>query len=233
MTAERDAADEDRQRVGVTERPHPGPELAPRVVALGGGPGELGQLSDHHVDGRACEKARDHSLREKAGDPPKTQQRDQQEQDARDQGDRRDQLRCLISADAADRHGTPRDGRERGARPGRDVPGGAEERVDDPSGGGCVQAVLERDAGDVGVAQVLRDDEGGDRDTRGEVPAQAATVVLRQPAGHREDPPQIRHDRQSSRSAARRPARAASSSSAWSRSFWSGGRRSGVGFQSA
>ena len=64
--AERGDADEHRRPVHVAERPQPGRELAPRVVALGRRAGELRQLPDDDVDGGSGEEARDHRLREEA-----------------------------------------------------------------------------------------------------------------------------------------------------------------------
>ena len=77
---------------------------------------------------------------------------------------------------------------ERGARPGRDLARRAEERVDDRAGGGGVEPVLQRHAGDAGVAEVLRHDQRGDRDPGREVAPQPAAVVARQPLHHRQDP---------------------------------------------
>ena len=67
---------------------------------------------------------------------------------------------CAASgpAEAGRQHRAARHGRQRRARPGRDVPGRAEERVDDRAGGRRVEAVLQRDARDAGVAEVLRHD---------------------------------------------------------------------------
>ena len=72
---ERDAADEHGRPVRVAQRGQPRRELAPRAVAFGRRAGELGQLPDHDVDGRAGEEARDHRLRQEAGDPAHLQQR--------------------------------------------------------------------------------------------------------------------------------------------------------------
>ena len=83
-------------------------------------------------------------------------------------------------AQAGHHHRASRDGRKRRARPGRDVPGRAEERVDDPPGGGRVQAVLQRHPGDVRVPEVLRHHQGGDRDPRRQIAAQPAPVVAAQ-----------------------------------------------------
>ena len=51
-------ADEHRRPVHVAERADPRPELAPRVVPLRIGSGDLGQLADHHVDGGARQETR-------------------------------------------------------------------------------------------------------------------------------------------------------------------------------
>jgi hypothetical protein len=96
------------------------------------------------------------------------------------------QLRRLVSTEARNRHRAARDGCQRRARPGRDVPGRAEERVDDRPGGGRVQPVLQRDPRDVCVAEVLRHHQGGDRDPRREIAAQPAAVVAPQGPHHRQ-----------------------------------------------
>ena len=63
---QRQHADEQRRPVHVAERADPGPELPPRVVPLGVGPGQLRQLADHDVDGGAGEEAGDDGLGEEA-----------------------------------------------------------------------------------------------------------------------------------------------------------------------
>ena len=180
---ERGDADEQRRRLHVTERAQPRRELAPRVVTLGGRAGELRQLPDDHVDGGSRQEARDHRLRQEAGDPSHPQEREQQEQQPGRERDRRDQLRRLLAGQAGHDHRASRHGRERRARPRRDVPRGAEERVDDAAGGGRVQPVLQRHPGDARVPEVLRHDQGRDRDPGGDVAAQPPTLVARQPVG--------------------------------------------------
>ena len=72
---------------------------------------------------------------------------------------------------------------ERRARPGGDLPRGGEQRVDDRARGRGVEAVLQRHAGDPGVAEVLGHDQRGHRDRRHQVPAQPDPLVPRQPVG--------------------------------------------------
>ena len=105
--SERRNANEQGRPVDVTERPQPRPELAPRVVPLGGRPGELGHLADDHVDRRPRQESRDHRLRQEARDPPQPQEREQQEQQPGRQRDRRDQLRRLLPAEAGHHHRAP------------------------------------------------------------------------------------------------------------------------------
>ena len=128
---ERGDADEHRRPVHVAERAQPRPELAPGVVTLRGRAGELRQLADDHVDGGSGEEPRDDRLREEAGDPSHPQERQQQEQQPGRERDRRDQLRRLLPGQPGHDHRASRHRRERRARPRRDVPGGAEERVED------------------------------------------------------------------------------------------------------
>ena len=58
----------------------------------------------------------------------------------------------------------------------------AEDRVEDRAGRRGVEAVLQGDAGDAGIAEVLRDDERGDGDPGDQVATQPAAVVGAQPA---------------------------------------------------
>ena len=103
-------------------------------------------------------------------------------------GDRRDELRRLQSGDACHEHRPAGHRGERRARAGRDVPRGAEERIDDRARRCRVQAVLQRNLGDPGIAEVLRDHECGDRDTGRHVTAQVPPVVARKPVEHRQHP---------------------------------------------
>ena len=106
--------------------------------------------------------------------------------------------------------------------PGRDVARRAEQRVDDRAGRGRVQAVLHRDPGDARVAEVLGHDHRRDRDARDHVAAQPPPVVARQPGDDGQDAREAAARRAHAPGpAAMRPARAASSSAAWSCSFWS------------
>ena len=76
-----------------------------------------------------------------------------------------DATSCLVGDPGGD-HGARRDRRQPRARSHRDLPAGAEDRVEDRAGRRRVEAVLQRDPGDPGVAEVLRDDQRGDRDAR-------------------------------------------------------------------
>ena len=77
---------------------------------------------------------------------------------------------------------------ERGARPGRDLTRGAEERVDDRAGRRRVQAVLQGHARDAGVAEVLRHDQSGDGNAGHQVAPQPAAVVPGEPLRDRQHP---------------------------------------------
>ena len=175
----------------VAERAHPRPELPPGAVALGRGAGQLRQLADDDVDRRPGEEAGDDRLREELGDPAQLQSREQQEQHARQQRDRGHELRRLIASEPGHEHRAPGDRRERGARAGRDLPRRAEQRVDERSRRRRVEAVLQRHAGDAGVAEVLRHDQRRHGDPCGDVASQPATLVARQPVDDRK---QAAHD---------------------------------------
>ena len=61
--------------------------------------------------------------------------------------------------------------------PHRDLPAGAEDRVEDRAGGRGIQAVLQRDPGDARVPEVLRNDQGRDGDPGDQIAAQPRAVV--------------------------------------------------------
>ena len=183
---QRSGPDQQRRRVRVAQRSDPRSELAPGVVAVVLGAGELRQLTDHDVDRRPGEEPRDHRLGEKARDPAELQQRHQQEQRAGHERDRGDQLGRLAPTEPGGEHGSAGDGREPGARPGRDLPRRAEERVEQRPGRGRVEPVLQRDAGDPRVAEVLRDDQRRHRHPGDQIAAQRLTRIARQPAQDRQ-----------------------------------------------
>ena len=190
---QREHPDDDRRPVHVAERADPRAELAPRVLALRVGPGELGQLADHDVDGGARQEPGDHGLREEARDPSQPQQRERRYSSP---------VTSVIAAtssaasvvrkagddDRASRHGGQRRAGSRG-----DLARRAEERVDDRARGRRVQAVLQRHAGDPGVAEILRDDERRDGDPGGDVAPQPPALVGRQPLEDREPGGHGRH----------------------------------------
>ncbi len=88
-------------------------------------------------------------------------------------------------------HRATRDRRERRARPRRDVPRRAEQRVDDRAGRSRVQPVLHRHARDARVAEILRHDHRRHREPGQHVAAQHRPVVLRQPAHDRQQATQF------------------------------------------
>ena len=59
--------------MGVSQRSRPRPELAPGAVAVGGGAGQLRELADDDVDGRAGEESGDDRLGEELRDPAELQ----------------------------------------------------------------------------------------------------------------------------------------------------------------
>ena len=105
-------------------------------------------------------------------------------------------VRSVIAATSCAACSPPRPGHEhraagdrgkRRARAGRDLPRRAEERVDERSRSRRVEAVLQRHAGDARVAEVLRHDQRRHRDPGGDVAAQPAAVVARQPLEDRDE----------------------------------------------
>ena len=78
------------------------------------------------------------------------------------------------------------DGRERRAWAGRDVSRRAEQAVDDRGGRSGVEPVLDRDACDAGVAEVLGHDHRRDGDARDEVAAEPSAVVASRPVEDRD-----------------------------------------------
>ena len=144
-------------------------------------PGQLRQLADDDVDRGARQEAGDDRAGEEPRDPAEAQHRQQEEQRAGHQRDRRHELGGLRALDPRDEHGAAGDGGQRRARPRRDVARRAEQRVDDRAGRRGVQPVLHRDARDAGVAQVLRHDHRRHGDPGEHVAAERAAVVARQP----------------------------------------------------
>ena len=78
------------------------------------------------------------------------------------------------------------DGRERRAWAGRDVSRRAEQAVDDRGRRSGVEPVLDRDACDACVAEVLGHDHRRDRDARDEVAAEPSAVVASRPVEDRD-----------------------------------------------
>ena len=192
MSAERQQPDEERRPADVAEPAEPRGELLPDVVAGVRRAGQLRQLADDDVDRGSGEEAGHDGAGEEPRDPPQPQDREQEEQPAGDERDRRHQLGGLRASHPREEHGSTRDRRQRRARPRRDVPRRAEQRVDDRPGRRRIQPVLHRHARDARVAEVLRDDHRRHRQPGEHVAAQHRPVVARQPA----------HDRQQAAQAA-------------------------------
>ena len=166
----------------------PRPELPPRAVAVGGGAGQLRQLADHDVDRGAGQEPGDDGLREELGDPPHlATAASSRNSTPVSERDRRHELRRLLAAETGHEHRAAGDRGQRRARAGRDLPRRAEQRVDERAGRRRVEAVLQRHAGDAGVAEVLRHDQRRHRDPGGDVAAQPAAVVARQPLDDRDE----------------------------------------------
>ena len=183
---ERREPHDDRGPVDVGERAEPRRQLLPRVLAVGVRSRELRKLADHDVDGGAGEEPGDHRPGEELGDPAEPEHGHEQEQPAAHQRYRRDELGRLAAREARGDHGAAGDGRERRAGARRDLAAGPEDRVEERPRGRGVEPVLQRDAGDARVAEVLGDDERRDGDRGYDVPAQEPAVVARQPVADRE-----------------------------------------------
>ena len=107
------------------------PELPPGAVAVGGRSGQLRQLADDDVDRGAGEEAGHDRLREELGDPAQLETASSRNSTPVSERDRRHELRRLSPPRPVDEHRTPGDRGKRGARPGRDLPRRAEQRVDE------------------------------------------------------------------------------------------------------
>ena len=138
--------------------------------------------------GSPGEEAGHDRLREELRDPAEPEGGEDQEERPGDERDRRDELCCVVAGDPGREHGPAGDGRQRRAGPGRDLPRGAEQGIDQSPGRGGVEPVLDRDAGDPGIAEILRDDQRRDGDAGRQVSPQEAAVVPRQPVEDREEP---------------------------------------------
>ena len=66
-----------------------------------------------------------------------------------------------------------------------------EDGIEDRTGRGCIEAVLQWDAGDAGIPEVLRNDQGGNGDPRGEIPAEPRAIVGAEPADDGQPSPRI------------------------------------------
>ena len=125
----RDDADDERRPMDVAQAADPRRQLPPRRVALGGRSRQLRELTDDDLNRSTRQEAGHDRLREKLRNPTHPEHAEQQEQHAGDQRDRRHQLRRLLAAETGRENRAPGDGRERGARTGRDLPRRAEQRV--------------------------------------------------------------------------------------------------------
>src|SRR3954454_22088285 len=183
--SERQQTDEERRPADLPEAPDPRGQLLPGVVSGGGRAGQLRQLADDDVDGCAGEEPRDDCAGEEPREPAELQDREEEEQPARHERDGGDELSGVRATDAGGEDRSTCDRGERGARPRRDVPRRAEDRVHDRSGCSRVEAVLYGNARDPGVAEILRDDHRCNCETREDVPAKPGAVVARDPVEDR------------------------------------------------
>ena len=188
---ERDQPDEQRRPADVAERPDPRGELPPGVVAVGRRAGQLRQLADDDVDRGSRRGSRSRPpWRGTARSSPGASSAS-----SRNSAPVTSVIAATSSAASApptpgEQHRAARDRGQRRARPRRDVPRRAEQRVDDRAGRGRVQPVLHRHARDARVAEVLRHDHRRDRDPREHVAAEQRAVVARQPVHDRQQPTQ-------------------------------------------
>src|SRR4029450_6345155 len=97
----------------------------------------------------------------------------------------------LDPGDPGHRDGASGHGSQSRARPGRDLPAGAEDGVRERAGGPGVEAVLQRNPGDPGIAEVLGNDEGSHRDPGDEVAFEPTMVIGADPSGDAHKPPYV------------------------------------------
>ena len=187
MTSERADGDQRRRQVDFAKAADPGPELVPGVVAFGLRPRELWQFADDDVDCSPCEESRDHRFRQELSDPSEPKGREQDEQQAGREGDRRDELRGLGAAELGGEHRGSGDRCERGTRARGDLARRAEERVDDSAGRRRIEPVLQGHPRDLGVAEVLGHHERRNRKTRYDVGPQPTAVVVGKPLDRRHE----------------------------------------------
>ena len=177
---QRDHPDDHRRPVHVAERADPRPELAPRVVALRVGAGELGSSPITTSTAAPARKPVITALERKRAIHPS-----RSSANTRYSSPEASVIAATSSAASASARPVART-----APPPRrpatswvrgDLARRAEERVDDRARGRRVEAVLQRHSGDPGVAEILRDDQRGDGDPGGDVAPQPPALVGTQP----------------------------------------------------
>ena len=186
---ERRYADHKGQRIGVRDAPDPTPHFLPGVGAVGLGSGELGEFSDHDFDCCSEQEPGYHSLGEELRDPPHLEDRQQQEQQPGGDRDRSNQRYCVIALRRHAGRDQSSSGHcsQRRTRARRDLTRRPEECVDQGAGGRGVEAVLNRDPGDAGVAQCLGDNQCSHCDPCDHVGSQPPALILGRPRQYRED----------------------------------------------
>ena len=167
----------------ITQRRDPRPHLLDGIRSRGLRPGQLGQLSDHDVDRRAEEEAGHDRSRQELRDPPHLEHCEEEEERSRDQGDTGNERRDVVdTGDACGQDGACGDRRQPRTGSRRYLTARPEDRIEDRPGGRRVETVLQRDPRDAGVAEVLRNDEGGHRDPGDEICPEPPTIVGTDPS---------------------------------------------------
>ena len=169
MASEVEPQDEG-QAVEVGDPAHEGEEALEEPADGGREPGEGGDLADDDEHDEARDEARDDGLAEELGDPAQAQEADRDEDgaggDGEDGGELDRELGVTASEPADDRTGEHRDRRDGSDE---EQAGGAEDGVGEQGGRQGVEADLDGDVGDDGVAERLGYRESGDEQARHEV----------------------------------------------------------------
>ena len=180
---ERDDADHQRRPANAAQGREPGPQFLNRIGARDIRPSEFWKLADHHVNGRSEEEACDNGAGQELGDPPHFEHGQEKEEHARCKGDCGDKGRYVLgSGNLRSQDRTGRHSRKPRTRSGRDLAARPEDGVENRASCGGVEAVLYRDPGDGGIAQVLWDDERSNRHTGDEIASQPTTIVGTNPS---------------------------------------------------
>ncbi len=188
----RDDADQQSRPAEATEGREPGSQLLNRVGSCDICPGQLWKLADHHVDGCPKEESGDHGARQELGNPSHFEHGQKKKQHSRRKGDCRDEgCHVLRPRDLRREHRAGRHCRQSRTRSGRNLATCSEDGIEDRSGGGCIEAVLDRNACDGCVPQILWNDQRRDSHSSDEIASEPSTLVGTNPSDHRHVSPPV------------------------------------------